>query len=228
MDMGIVTVQVTQARLETVGSLLENEEAVRAFLSERVGNPQLKGHVEARHSKGTREACAAEVMKGSATTRDQAIDSIKPVPASAGNLQYAPGLQAQAGKPGEQRHEETSIPPIEGDVQENALPVRTDGRFHGIGRGLLRRGLVRRSRLGEISQLRHHFLDEPGIFFRHANGTADLPGGCGRDDMLFCDFGHDGHAGSVSQGSLPGNPAEAIVHRERGSPVSPTRSARAS
>lgn len=123
MDMGIVSIQVAQARLDPEVLLFEDEKAVGALAGQRVRHPELEWHVEARNLEITGETYPAEIMDRGATARDQTKDPLQPVEASAWNLQYGTRLTAQSGQTGDKSDEQRAIFDIEGDVQKDALLV---------------------------------------------------------------------------------------------------------
>lgn len=123
MNVGVVTVQITQARLKAESPCFENEEAVRSHLREGVADPKLKGHVETGDFEIARECDPAEVMHRSATTRDESEDPFQTAAAAARDLQHTARSTADPRQAGYERQEKRAVLRIEGNVQKYVLIV---------------------------------------------------------------------------------------------------------
>jgi hypothetical protein len=132
MDVGIVTVQITQARLKAKGFFFENEEPVGGHLGKSVADPKLKRHVEARDLKVARETDPAEVMNRSVTTGDENEDPLQATAAFARHFQHTARGKAKPRQAGNERQEKRIVFLIEWDVQEDILIVY---RSFGIREG---------------------------------------------------------------------------------------------
>lgn len=98
MDVWIETVEVAQAGLQPMRPLLEDEEAVRSLSSNGVGEPQLERHVEARDSQRTGHRNPAEIVDRCTAARDQAVNPVQTILASAGDFQHAAWRTSHCGE----------------------------------------------------------------------------------------------------------------------------------
>jgi hypothetical protein len=140
MKIGIMTVQVAQARLKPKWPLLQHKEAVRSHLRESVRDPKLEGHIEARYLEIARESNPAEVVNGGATTRDQLEDPLQAVAPSTRYFQHAPRFSSKSGYAREERQEQRTILGVERNVEKNALSINRTLSFcreHSAARSYL-------------------------------------------------------------------------------------------
>lgn len=127
MDVRIEAIEVAQAGLKPVRTLFEDEEAMLSFPPDGIGEPQLERHVEARDFQRTGHCDSAEIMDRCTAARDQAIDSIQAILASAWDFQHAVRLTSHCGEPCQQGNQQRPVARIEGNVEKNCWAGR-DGR----------------------------------------------------------------------------------------------------
>lgn len=123
MDVGIVAVQVAQARLETEGLLLEDKESVRAYLGQGVGHTKLKRHVESRHLEVSRKGDSAEVVDRGTAACNEGEDSFQAAPATSGHFQDATRSPAEPSQACNEGDEEGIVLRIKGNIEKDALTV---------------------------------------------------------------------------------------------------------
>jgi hypothetical protein len=131
MDVGIIAVQVAQARLETKGFLFKDKEVVGPQLGEGVCNSELEGHVEARYSKVAREDHSAKVVNGGPATRNEPEDALQAVATSTRDLQNTTRFEAQTCKPSDQGQEQRIVFGVKRNVEKDTPDVCQPHRLSG-------------------------------------------------------------------------------------------------